>query len=185
MSALGPQPAYAVDQLIRALSPSELTVLCLARLWVSHHRNPEEFPPDWHDGFRHMAIADDGKAGFEKLFRLAATAATGPLDTVPAVRTARRGRGPIAPPRRPAAIRSRGGGCRRPPGLAACACGDHRGRCGPSIRHENRGTGIVDLGQGSARDRNEGTEPRLPRGSRQRIGALRCGSPDRRFEVSA
>ncbi len=80
MFRLRPTPVYAINAAIVSLEPSELFVLCLARLWVVHQRNPETVPADWREGFAHMRMDAESEAGFDQLFRLIVTAATRSLD---------------------------------------------------------------------------------------------------------
>jgi hypothetical protein len=63
-----PRPLYETDQPIRVLLPAELFVLCLARLWILHHRAAGGAPADWREGFAHMKIDPAGEAGFNELF---------------------------------------------------------------------------------------------------------------------
>jgi hypothetical protein len=75
-----PLPIYAADAPIVDLRAPELFVLCIARLWVMHHRYPDKVPADWRAGFAHMHVDRDGEAGFERLFELLAASAVRSLD---------------------------------------------------------------------------------------------------------
>jgi hypothetical protein len=75
-----PTATYVVDTAIAALSPVELFVICVTRLWVQHHRHTQTFPAEWRDGFTHMEIERESEAGFDQLFQCIATAAIRKLD---------------------------------------------------------------------------------------------------------
>jgi hypothetical protein len=75
-----PAPVYATDAPIADLQPSELFVICLARLWVLYDRDPDAVPADWHAGFAHMHIDRDGEASFDALFGLVAALAIRSID---------------------------------------------------------------------------------------------------------
>jgi hypothetical protein len=75
-----PLPAYAPDAPIKALEPAELFVLCIARLWVLHHRQPETVAADWRAGFAHMHMDGNSQAGFDALFATVAASAVRSID---------------------------------------------------------------------------------------------------------
>jgi hypothetical protein len=70
----------ATDAPIADLQPAELFVICLARLWVLHDRDPDAVPADWRAGFAHMHIDRDGEASFDTLFGLVAASAIRSID---------------------------------------------------------------------------------------------------------
>ena len=80
-----PAPAYATDAPIVDLQPAELFVICLARLWVLHDRDPDAVPADWRAGFAHMHIDRDGEASFDELFGLVAASAIRALTSAASV----------------------------------------------------------------------------------------------------
>jgi hypothetical protein len=75
-----PLPIYAADARIADLEPSELFVICIARLWVLHYRDPDGVPADWRAGFAHMHIDADGEAGFDALLASVAASAIRRID---------------------------------------------------------------------------------------------------------
>ncbi|HWB50591.1 MAG TPA: hypothetical protein VG651_15890 [Stellaceae bacterium] len=62
------------------LQPAELFLICIARLWVLHHRHPDEMAADWRTGFAHMRIDSNGETGFDTLFALVAASAVRSID---------------------------------------------------------------------------------------------------------
>jgi hypothetical protein len=75
-----PLPVYATDAPIAELQPAELFAICVLRLWVLHHRDPETVTMDWRVGFAHMHIDQQGEAGFDALLSLVARSAIRTLD---------------------------------------------------------------------------------------------------------
>jgi hypothetical protein len=75
-----PLPIYQADAPIAQLQPAELFVICLARLWVLHYRNPDAMLAEWRAGFAHMHIDREGEIGFDALLALVASSAVRGID---------------------------------------------------------------------------------------------------------